>query len=107
MTRRWRVILVPAAGRAPSLLLAGSPDKPDLIAEGVRRAGEQAEAVIVLARRGHEYQSRTDPAQQALARSLLAARVAPAVGHHPRVVQEVEPLPRETPGKQPRFGVVT
>ena len=65
------------------------------VAETVRQARQQVDLVIVLVHWGYEYQTAIDPAQRAIARSLLAAGADLVVGQHPHVVQGLELISSE------------
>ena len=58
----------------------------------VESASQQAEAVIVSIHWGYEYETRVDPLQREMARALVAAGADLILGHHPHVVQTLEPL---------------
>ncbi len=53
----------------------------------MRLARQNADAVIVSIHWGYEYQGRHDPAQEAIARSLVEAGADLVIGHHPHTVQ--------------------
>lgn len=55
----------------------------------VAAAREEADAVVVLAHWGYEYDRRPDPAQLRAADLLVQAGADLIVGHHPHVVQEL------------------
>jgi poly-gamma-glutamate capsule biosynthesis protein CapA/YwtB (metallophosphatase superfamily) len=64
--------------------LAWDPQKTP---EQVRLARGYADAVIVSIHWGYEYQGRQDPAQEAIARSLVEAGADLVIGHHPHTIQ--------------------
>ncbi len=63
---------------------------PNPALAAIRDARTQAEAVIVSIHWGYEYNLQVDPAQRAIAQSMLAAGADLILGHHPHVVQAVE-----------------
>lgn len=76
----------------------GSPEVPtemrvafaevDRVQEGVRRAKEQADLVVVIMHLGTEYQSQPDAEQLAVAQAAVEAGATLVIGHHPHLVQE-------------------
>jgi poly-gamma-glutamate synthesis protein (capsule biosynthesis protein) len=65
----------------------------DRAARAVREAAGRADGVIVTVHWGYEYQNRVDPAQVAVAETLLSAGADLVVGHHPHVVQGTQLTP--------------
>jgi poly-gamma-glutamate synthesis protein (capsule biosynthesis protein) len=61
------------------------------IREDVRRAGELADLVVVIMHLGTEYQRYPDEEQLAVSRAAIEAGACLVIGHHPHVVQAVEP----------------
>jgi poly-gamma-glutamate synthesis protein (capsule biosynthesis protein) len=61
------------------------------IREEVRRAGEGADLVVVVMHLGTEYQRYPDEEQLAVSRAAIEAGACLVIGHHPHVVQAVEP----------------
>ncbi len=61
------------------------------IREDVRRAGELADLVVVIMHLGTEYQRYPDEEQLAVSRTAIEAGACLVIGHHPHLVQAVEP----------------
>jgi len=61
------------------------------IREDVQRAGELADLVVVVMHLGTEYQLYPDEEQLAVSRAAIEAGACLVIGHHPHVVQDVEP----------------
>lgn len=64
---------------------------PEVATADIIRAGQEADIVVVLVHWGEEYQTRASGMQRDTARALIDAGATLVIGHHPHVVQEIEP----------------
>lgn len=62
----------------------------DKLKEGIKKAREKSDAVIVSIHFGEEYQIASNKYQQSIARKAIDAGASLVIGHHPHVVQEIE-----------------
>jgi poly-gamma-glutamate synthesis protein (capsule biosynthesis protein) len=76
------------AGRGPWVC----PLDPDVAVQAVRQARLRADAVVVSVHWGVEYSHQPTPRQREVAARLVAAGADLILGHHPHVLQPVEPL---------------
>jgi len=81
--------LVPRSFTLASSTPAVAWAEPDAIAEDIRRAREQADAVIISFHFGDEYSLTHNAFQETLAHAAIDAGATLVIGHHPHVVQEV------------------
>ena len=86
----FTAVATPADGGVEQTTWHPARWNPDQALATIRDARAQAEAVIVSVHWGYEYDLQVDPAQQAIAQSMLDAGADLILGHHPHVVQAVE-----------------
>lgn len=79
--------------------LNGGPGDPHVAAldldrtvQALRDVRSRADAVIVVLHWGNEYHLKPSPRQRQVAEALVAAGADAVVGHHPHVLQPLEPL---------------
>lgn len=63
---------------------------PEVVLEAVRRARQEADAVIVLLHWGEEVQDEPRPADVTLAHQLRESGATLVVGHHPHILQRID-----------------
>jgi poly-gamma-glutamate synthesis protein (capsule biosynthesis protein) len=76
----------------------GSWETPEAAVELVRAAARRCDALIVAIHWGIEYMHTPNPEDRKLARALLEAGATAIIGHHPHVLQPIEPY-RTTSGR--------
>jgi poly-gamma-glutamate synthesis protein (capsule biosynthesis protein) len=87
------VAYVPYRGK-----VGGSWHSPESAVELVRAAARRCDALIVAIHWGVEYSHTPNPEDRKLARALLEAGALAIIGHHPHVLQPIEPY-RTTSGR--------